>query len=376
MKYYTSTTEFNCGIDLHSRQMYVCVMDRSGNKLVHTNIQGNDFAYLLKRVEPYRHSLTVCCECTFNWYWLADACQREGITFVLAHALYLKAIHGGKNKNDRIDSEKLAHLLRSNLIPPSYVYPGTKRPVRALLRQRLFYVWRRAELLARIQSHQLAEGHTPVKQSRPNRDPWEERLLAQYENPLHKSALEIDLAMIRAYDQMLLRLERELLAATRQLASRDYALLNTVPGIGRSLGLTILYEIDTIERFPTVKDFCSYCRLVKGSVASAGKIKGTRGANSQEAEGSWAATRQPVPALGVRRSGGDRQTRSPATAGLRPTVGSRARQVPSECDSGAQTGARRLLHAPTRHRLRCREAAGHFRGRRHERRVTVGPVGG
>jgi len=49
MKYYTSTTEFNCGIDLHSRQMYVCVMDRAGNKLVHTNIQGNDFVYFLKR---------------------------------------------------------------------------------------------------------------------------------------------------------------------------------------------------------------------------------------------------------------------------------------------------------------------------------------
>jgi hypothetical protein len=35
MKYYTSTTEFNCGIDLHVRQMYVCVMDRQGKKLVH-----------------------------------------------------------------------------------------------------------------------------------------------------------------------------------------------------------------------------------------------------------------------------------------------------------------------------------------------------
>ncbi len=55
MKYYTSTTEFNCGIDLHARQMYACVMDRQGKKLVHTNITGNDFSYFLKRVEPYRH---------------------------------------------------------------------------------------------------------------------------------------------------------------------------------------------------------------------------------------------------------------------------------------------------------------------------------
>ena len=178
MKYYTSTTEFNCGIDLHARQMYVCLMDRQGKKLVHTNVKDNDFEFFLKLVQPYRHSLTVCCECMFGWYWLADACQDAGLTFVLAHALYVRAIHGGKNKNDRVDSEKLAHLLRSNLIPPAYVYPAEKRPLRALLRQRIFYVWRRSELLARLQSHQLAHNRAVGPQTRRNRDPWEQRLLA------------------------------------------------------------------------------------------------------------------------------------------------------------------------------------------------------
>jgi transposase len=126
MKHYTSTSEYNCGIDLHARQMYVCVMDRQGQKLVHTNVKNNDFEFFLKLVAPYRHDLTVCCECMFGWYWLSDACQAAGITFVLAHALYLRAIHGGKNKNDRIDSEKITHLLRSNLIPPAYVYPAER----------------------------------------------------------------------------------------------------------------------------------------------------------------------------------------------------------------------------------------------------------
>ena len=171
MKYYTSTTQFNCGIDLHARQMYVCLMDRNGKKLVHTNIKHNDFDYFLKLVAPYRHDLTVCCECMFGWYWLADACQAAGLPFVLAHALYLKAIHGGKNKNDRIDSEKLAHLLRSNLIPPAYVYPAAQRPLRALLRQRLYFVWRRAELLARIHSHQLAHNRIPPKTNPPQSGP-------------------------------------------------------------------------------------------------------------------------------------------------------------------------------------------------------------
>ena len=288
MKYYTSTTQFNCGIDLHARQMYVCLMDREGKKLVHTNIKNNDFDFFLKLIAPYRHDLTVVCECMFGWYWLADACQAANLHFVLAHALYLKAIHGGKNKNDRIDSEKLAHLLRSHLIPPAYVYPAAQRPLRALLRQRLFFVWQRAALLARIQSHQLAHNRSLVKQTRSNRAPWEAQLLAQEKDPLRQLTLQNELAMIGHYDRQLRSLEQELQRLTKQALPRDYALLQTVPGIGEHLGLTILYEIGDIARFPTVKDFLSYCRLVKGTVASAGKIKGLRGAKLGNAYLRWA----------------------------------------------------------------------------------------
>ena len=289
MKYYTSTTQFNCGIDLHARQMYVCVMDRNGKILVHTNVKGNDFEFFLKLIAPYRQDLTVCAECMFGWYWLADACQGAGLTFVLAHALYLKAIHGGKNKNDRIDSEKIAHLLRSNLIPPSYVYPAEKRPLRALLRQRLYYVWRRSELLARIQSLQLAQNRTPAKQTnRRDRDPWEARLLAEEPDPLRRLALQNDVAMIRHFDHQLSALEEELQRQAKKTAAREYSLLQTVPGIGENLGMTLLCEIGDITRFPTVKNFLSYCRLVKGTVASAGKIKGLRGSKLGNPYLRWA----------------------------------------------------------------------------------------
>jgi len=288
MKYYTSTTQFNCGIDLHARQMYVCLMDRDGKKLVHTNIKNNDFDFFLKLIAPYQHDLTVCAECMFGWYWLADACQAAGLHFVLAHALYLKAIHGGKNKNDRIDSEKIAHLLRSNLIPPAYVYPADKRPLRALLRQRLFFVWRRSELLSRIHSHQLAHNRIPKKQTRSNRDPWEQQLLAAENDPLRQLALKNDLAMIRHFDHQIGQLEEELQRQAKKTAARDYALLQTVPGIGENLGMTILCEIGDIARFPTVKNFLSYSRLVKGTVASAGKIKGLRGAKLGNPYLRWA----------------------------------------------------------------------------------------
>ena len=278
MKFYTTTTEYNCGIDLHSRQMYMCLMDSKGNKLVHTNIEGNDFGYFLKKIAPYRHDLTVCCECTFNWYWLADACQAEGIEFVLAHALYVKAIHGGKNKNDRIDSEKLAHLLRSNLIPPAYVYPAEKRPVRDLLRRRTSFVWRRATLLGQLTCSMYVLGHEPIRKTQHKvRDKWFDQLRAHYEQPLTKMAAEANMYMIKEYDTIIERLELAILKHTKREHARDFNILQTIPGVGDILALTILYEVDDISRFLSVQNFSSYCRLVKGSVASAGKFKGLRG---------------------------------------------------------------------------------------------------
>src|SRR5208282_4399647 len=166
--------------------------------------------------------------------------------------------------------------------------PAAKRPLRALLRQRILYVWRRSELLARIQSHQLAHNRSPVRQTRSNRDPWEQQLLAQEDHPVRELALQNDLALIRHYDAQINTLEVQLQKLTKENAPRDYALLQTTPGIGEHLGLTILHEIGDIARFPTVKDFLSYCRLVKGTVASAGKIKGLRGAKLGNPYLRWA----------------------------------------------------------------------------------------
>jgi len=141
---------------------------------------------------------------------------------------------------------------------------------------------------ARIQSHQLAHNRPALRQTRPNRDPWEKGLLAAEPDPIRQLALQNDLALIRHYDVQIAILETQLQKLTRQTAAGDYTLLQTVAGIGEHLGLTILYEIGDIGRFPTVKDFLSYCRLVKGTVASAGKIKGLRGAKLGNPYLRWA----------------------------------------------------------------------------------------
>ena len=124
------------------------------------------------------------------------------------------------------------------MLPPSYVYPAAKRPLRALLRQRICYVWRRSELLARIHSHQLAHNRTPPKQTRRVRDTWEEQLLKAENHPLRQIALKNDLAMIKHFDEQIRELEEELQRQTKRVACREFTLLKTIPGIGECLGLT------------------------------------------------------------------------------------------------------------------------------------------
>ena len=275
--YYQTTTEYSCGVDLHSRQMYICVMDKTGEVLVHRNVRGNNFEYFLKLVEPYKHSLTVCCECTFNWYWFADACMDAGFEFVLGHALYMRAIHSFKSKNDRQDCFQIAHLLRSNLIPPAYVYPREKRAVRALLRQRTTFVWKRAEILTQMSMSVMANGHKPLNSNNRVREQWIEELRELYSDPIDLLAVDASVQVVKQFDETIRKLDWALHKHTQDHFAVQYNTIKTTPGIGVTLGLIILYEIDDIGRFKSIQDFISYCRLAKGTVASAGKIKGTQG---------------------------------------------------------------------------------------------------
>lgn len=103
-----------CGVDLHTKAMYLCLLDQAGHILLHKNIRTRPEAFL-KAIAPYRDGLVVACERIFCWYWLADLCQREGIDFVLGHALYMRAIHGGKTKNDKLDAKTTSSTPRRSL---------------------------------------------------------------------------------------------------------------------------------------------------------------------------------------------------------------------------------------------------------------------
>lgn len=286
MRFYNKPHRYYCGIDLHAKTLYLCILDRDGQIVLHKNVKSRPEAFLAA-IEPYRDDLVVCAECVFTWYWLADLCRKEGIEFVLAHALYLRAIHGGKAKNDKIDAFKIASLLRGGNIPPAYVYPPEMRATRDLLRRRLYLVRKRAELLSHIQNthHQynLREPRAKVIY-KANR----EGVAEAFDEADTRKSMEIDFRLIAQQDALIRDLELHLVRQAKHHDPDAFHRLRSVPGIGKILAMTILYEVQDIHRFPRVQDFLSYSRLVKCDHSSAGKKLGTGGSKIGNAHLKWA----------------------------------------------------------------------------------------
>jgi transposase len=286
MRFYTKQHPFSCGIDLHARTMSLCVLNQAGEMLLHRNMKARP-EMLLKALAPYRDDIVVAVACLCTWYWLADLCAREGIPFVLGHALSMQAIHGGKAKNDKIDSHNIAVLLRGGMLPQADVYPAARRATRDLLRRRMHLVRQRAELLAHVQNtnsqYNLPEMGKKIAY-KANRDGVAERFPAP---AVHKS-IEVDLALIDYYDQLLTDLERHIVHTAKQHDANTFYRLQSMPGVGNILALVMLYAMHDLRRFPRVQDCASYCRLGTCAKESAGTRSGTSGTKIGNAYLTWA----------------------------------------------------------------------------------------
>jgi transposase len=275
MRFYNTQHPFDCGIDLHARMMDVCLLDQSGEVLVHRTMK-TDPEVFLRAIAPYRPDIVVAVACMFTWYWLADLCAEEDIPFVLGHALYMKAIHGGKAKNDTSDSQKIAVLLRGGMLPQADVYPPEMRATRDRLRRRMHLAHKRSELLAPVHNTNSQYNLASIGKNlayKANRD----GVAARFDDPAVQKSIEVDLARVSSYDELLREVERTILKTARQHDANTLYLLQTVPGIGKILSLVLLDEIHHIERFPRVQDFASYSRLIKCAKESNGKRSGTSG---------------------------------------------------------------------------------------------------
>jgi transposase len=276
------------GLDLHSSNTFIGVLDQQFNRIFKKRVS-NDLDLILKSLEPFREPLKgLVVESTYNWYWLVDGLMDAGYACVhLANPCAIKQYEGLKHSEDQHDAFFLAQLLILGILPQGYIYPKEARPVRDLVRKRLFLVQQKTahilslqSLLARccgqrVSSNQLRKvtGHD-LKQ-------WlkEEHLVL---------SAQTNLDNIVFLKQQIGKLEA---AIQKQVKLSDaFNCLLTVPGIGKILAMTIMLEVGDIRRFATVGNFASYCRCVSTQRLSDGKSKGSGNRKNGNRYLSWAFT--------------------------------------------------------------------------------------
>src|SRR5262249_6562646 len=273
---------------LHARTMHVCILDQAGQTVFDKGIPGRPEA-LLRALQPYRDHLVIGAECMFAWYWVADLCAEQNIPFVLGHALYMKAIHGGKAKTDRIDAGKIARLLRGGTFPLAYAYPKGMRETRDLMRRRTYLVRKRAELLTHLQilNAQYNLAPFPKKLSfAGNR--VEMGVAERFADPSVQKSAAANLALVERLDGLIGELELYLTRTAKVDDVQTYHRLRTIPGVGPVLALILLYELHDVQRFDSAGPFLSYARLVRCQHESAGKKLGGGGKKIGNAHLRWA----------------------------------------------------------------------------------------
>jgi len=260
-----------CGIDLHSNNNVV-VVSNNEDEVVYRKRLKNEADTVLKALSPFSENLHgVVVESTYNWYWLVDALMEGGHQLHLANTGAIQKYSGLKYANDESDARWLATLLRLNILPEGYIYPKEGRPVRDLLRKRMFLVRDRTSHLLSVMNLFSRNTGRRVSANAIKRlsDADVDEMLPGADLAL---AVKSSIAVMQCLDIQIKKLEKTALERVR--IHPDFRLLQTVTGIGPILGLTIMLETGTIARFPTVGDFASYARCVGSAHISNGKKKG------------------------------------------------------------------------------------------------------
>ena len=258
------------GIDLHSNNLMIGVINQEGTRLAHRKL-ACDLKAVVEFLRPYKPCLqSMAVESTFNWYWLVDGLRAQGYPIDLANPAQIEQYSGLKHVDDKDDAYHLAQLQRLKILPKAHVYDPQLRPVRDLLRRRTLLVHQRTALLlsfkslyARTTGQGLDLGY--VKKMDP------EQAGRLYEHPANQLVARVQAEHMRRLAQSIGVIEQAVLSCTQQLPL--YERLLSIPGIGRILGMTITMETGDIRRFRSDGDFASYCRTVDARRLSNGKIK-------------------------------------------------------------------------------------------------------
>jgi len=265
------TKSVMAGIDLHSNNLVIGVVDETGQRLKHQKLEC-DLQQVVRFLKPYKSRLkSVAVESTYNWYWLVDGLRALAYPVVLANPAQIEQYSGLKHADDQSDAYFLAELQRLNILPTGYIYDPVLRPVRDLLRRRLSLVHQRTALLLSFKSlYTRTTGQALSLGRLKSLAVAEAKTL--YEHPANQLIATVQKEHIEQLDGSIVRLEKAVLGSARELPCYDR--LQTLPGVGRILAMTITMETGDMGRFPTPGDFASYCRTVDSQRLSNGKKKG------------------------------------------------------------------------------------------------------
>ena len=273
------------GIDLHSNNSVVTVTDEADRVVAEKRLP-NDLDKIIGFLSPWREELAgVVVESTYNWYWLVDGLQQAGFEVKLANTYAIKKYDGLKYSGDQTDARHLAHLLRLGILPTGTILPPDHRGMRDLARKRMQLVRSRTSHILAIENILARQRAISMRSNQVKRltHAEVERMGLPEDVAL---AVQSNRAVVATLGEQINLLEKRL---QERLGERiEYALLTSVPGIGRILAAIILLETGPIERFDAVGNYASYARCVDSRNMSNGKKKGQGNAKNGNKYLVWA----------------------------------------------------------------------------------------
>jgi transposase len=248
----------------------------------------NTMEAFLRFVAPYGSSLAIGLESTFNWYWFYDGCVEHGLEVYLGNPYYMKAISCDKRKNDRLDAEKIANLLRAGMFPLAHGCSGPKRSVRDLVRQRNKLVYMRSDLLGHTRCSFYQQGDLGMRSADIKNKSTRMAAVQHFKDKDVRYGAERFMAVTNTLDRQVHELEQHIATQAQLHYGEEMVLLRGIPGAGPVISTTIVYETDAIARFRKRQHYSSYCRLSKPSLSSNGKRVGTGNRKCGNAHLKWA----------------------------------------------------------------------------------------
>ena len=258
------------GIDLHSNNLVTGIVDVDGKRLGHRKLDCQ-LKKVLEFLAPYKERLEkVAVESTYNWYWLVDGLQEAGYPVVLANPAKMDQYSGLKHSDDTSDAFFLAELLRLNILPTGHIYPAVLRPVRDLLRRRMSLVHQRTALMLSFKSLFVRTTGQEMELKRlKGMSAAEAKEL--YEHPANQLIASLQHKHIEGLNESINKIEMAVSKVALELP--NYPRLQTLPGVGRILGLTVTMETGEVGRFGSAGEYASYSRTVDAGRFSNGKKK-------------------------------------------------------------------------------------------------------